>query len=269
MERPLDESPYEGEVDGLTVIVERARRLLPMDKSRRGGGDADSSDPYAKLEFVDAAGEGSRHRSIVATQVVQGSLRPRWYEDAPGRCTHLVSVRRGDTLLLTVWDRDALSDDLIGGAELPTARCRSPGTKWSGWLQLHTGVGSFRGAGSTLTASCGGGGGGGKPRKSTSLGRKAGELFVTLAWSGLPEKRAAALRPASSAAAPAGTDVAHAAAAADDGADDDEEALPRATIVDAALLLGGAERARHTPPTGKGTAPAMVAMRTTTDGCRR
>ena len=49
--------PHDGVTDHLTVAIERAKRLLPMDKAARGQGDVGPSDPYAKLDYVDSEGQ--------------------------------------------------------------------------------------------------------------------------------------------------------------------------------------------------------------------
>jgi hypothetical protein len=170
-----DRLPHDGEMDWLTVQIPRAKRLLPMDKAGRGE-EVGSSDPYARLVYDDS--EGKRQR--VQTQAIEKTLRPQWIE-RPDDCTFALTVLRGVEMELTVWDKDALTDDLIGGALISTVDCFSePGTMWSGWVELFTQVGRK----SFLP---------GQSKPKTSLGKKAGEVFVTLQWSGIPEKRAAHL----------------------------------------------------------------------------
>lgn len=166
-----DRLPHDGETDGLTVQIPRAKRLLPMDKAARGE-EIGSSDPYARLVYDDSEGK----RQSVRTQTIDKTLRPQWIE-RPDDCTFVLTVLRGVELELTVWDKDALTDDLIGGVHISTADCFSkPGTMWSGWVELFTQIGrkSFMP---------------GRKQQKTSLGKKAGEVFVTLQWSGIPEKR--------------------------------------------------------------------------------
>ena len=59
-----DRLPHDGEVDGLTVQIPRAKRLLPMDKAKRGE-EVGSSDPYARLVYVDSEGKRQRRLSKV------------------------------------------------------------------------------------------------------------------------------------------------------------------------------------------------------------
>ena len=216
-----DRLPHDGEMDGITVVIPRAKRLLAMDKAARGE-ELGSSDPYARLNYDDSEGK----RQSVRTHTVDKSLRPQWIE-RPDECTWGLTVKRGVDLELTVWDKDSLSDDLIGGGVLHTPECfRAPGTMWSGWVELFTEVGKK----SFIP---------GAKQPKTSLGKKAGEVFVTLQWSGIPEKRAAHLA-AEVAAQPAGADDGPALLEAE--VYPDEDTAPAATLLSGALFTANATK---------------------------
>ena len=254
-----DRLPHDGEMDGLTVQIPRAKRLLPMDKAARGE-QIGSSDPYARLVYDDSEGK----RQSMRTQTIDKTLRPQWIEQ-PDECTFVLTVLRGVEIELTVWDKDTLTDDLIGGAHISTADCFSePGTMWSGWVELFTQVGrkSFMP---------------GRKQQRTSLGKKAGEVFVTLQWSGIPEKRSTHLAggglPSEAAAGAPGT------ARVDNGpglleaeAFPDEDMAPAATLMSGALLktnlvrdMSRSKRRVKTPPVrpvlGRGMAARLGYVR--------
>ena len=240
-----DRLPHDGEMDGLTLQIPRAKRLLPMDKAARGE-ELGSSDPYAKLEYDDSEGKRQSHR----THTIDKTLRPQWIE-RPDDCTFMLTVKRGVNIELTVWDKDKLTDDLIGGAQISTADCfAEPGKMWSGWVEIFTQVGrkSFVP---------------GSKQPKTSLGKKAGEVFVTLEWSGVPEKRSAHL------AAGGLPGEADAAAAATDGdgpqlleAEEfpDEDTAPAATLMSGALFTANAVRGMNRTKRRVKTPPVRPAL---------
>lgn len=240
-----DRLPHDGEMDSLTVQIPRAKRLLPMDKAARGE-EFGSSDPYARLVYDDSEGK----RQSVRTHTIEKTLRPQWVE-RPDDCTFVLTVNRGVDIELTVWDKDALTDDLIGGAHIRTDDCFSkPGTMWSGWVELFTQVGHR----SVLP---------GRAKQKTSLGKKAGEVFVTLQWSGIPEKRSTYLVADS---LPSGADVLATGAQMDGPAlleteaFPDEDTAPPATFMSGALFTNNVVREMHRTKRRVKTPPVRPAL---------
>jgi hypothetical protein len=100
----------------LVVTVHRARKLKAMDMALLSGG---SSDPYVVIKV----GEETKTTSIISK-----NLNPVWEE------TFQIPVW-GDaqgTLLVSVWDHDALSaDDTIGEVSIPISKSvRKPIRRW-------------------------------------------------------------------------------------------------------------------------------------------
>ena len=70
--------------------------VLPMDKAARGQGDVGTSDPYAKLDYVDSEGQ----RQSVRTPTIDKTLRPQWIDQGLEKVTFPMTIARGAPLEL-------------------------------------------------------------------------------------------------------------------------------------------------------------------------
>ena len=94
----------------LIVTVHRGIELAAMDTNGK-------SDPYVRLELLDAEGRQLAGSGVRESRVVKGDLNPRWDQEIVfgGECP----VCDAAGVQLTVLDKDFRADDIIGEIEIP------------------------------------------------------------------------------------------------------------------------------------------------------
>ena len=93
----------------LIVTVHRGIELAAMDTNGK-------SDPYVRLELLDAEGQQLAGSGVRESRVVKGDLNPRWIRRSSlAKCP----VCDAAGVQLTVLDKDFRADDIIGEIEIP------------------------------------------------------------------------------------------------------------------------------------------------------